>query len=94
MAGLADVCVFCVLHLVDLADERLPMVRAMPHAVGPSASVLRSLYLGNVRFRRLALKGSRILRVTVCLRQALESTRDLLEFGYENCFLGSDGGYG
>ena len=61
MAGLADVCVFCVLHLVDLADERLPMVRGKPYAVGPSASVLRSLYLGNVRFRRLAMNGSRIL---------------------------------
>ena len=70
MAGLADVCVFCVLHLVDLADERFPMVRAKPHALGSSASVLRSLYLGNVRFRRLALNGSRILSVAAWFRQA------------------------
>jgi len=34
VAGLADVCLICVLHLVVLADERLSMVRREPHAVG------------------------------------------------------------
>ena len=48
---------FCIVCLVDLADARFSLVRREHHAVGRSACILRSIYIGNVNWWRLALTG-------------------------------------